>query len=100
MLSDKDAAGVAAKFGDRIDHWFCADLAGPRALPGKVLAERIAPVLPGAKMAEHESLFSTHADPAQAFAAARERASENDRIVVFGSFLTVASVLQALGRSV
>src|SRR5690606_8181031 len=38
------------------------------------------------------------ADPAAAFAAARERAGEGDRIVVFGSFLTVASVLQSLGR--
>ena len=42
--------------------------------------------------------MSAYADPALAFAAARERAGENDRIVVFGSFLTVASVLQSLGR--
>jgi dihydrofolate synthase/folylpolyglutamate synthase len=31
--------------------------------------------------------------PADAFARAQERAAVNDRIVVFGSFLTVADVL-------
>jgi dihydrofolate synthase/folylpolyglutamate synthase len=34
--------------------------------------------------------------PADAYRAARERAGENDRIVAFGSFLTVAGVLHAI----
>jgi dihydrofolate synthase/folylpolyglutamate synthase len=33
--------------------------------------------------------------PAQAYANALSRAGENDRIVVFGSFLTVAGVMAA-----
>jgi dihydrofolate synthase/folylpolyglutamate synthase len=35
------------------------------------------------------------ASPAEAFAAARERAAPEDRILVFGSFLTVADVMRA-----
>jgi dihydrofolate synthase/folylpolyglutamate synthase len=38
------------------------------------------------------------AAPAAAFAAAQESAAENDRIAVFGSFLTVADVLAAIQR--
>ena len=100
MLSDKDVEGVIAKFGSKVDHWFCADLQGPRGLPGQALAERIEAQRRDREDAPTGDLTSAHADPAQAFAAARERANDNDRIIVFGSFLTVASVLQALGRSV
>jgi dihydrofolate synthase/folylpolyglutamate synthase len=36
------------------------------------------------------------ASPASAFAAALSRANENDKIVVFGSFLTVGEVIEWL----
>ena len=98
MLNDKDLAGVLAKLGTRIDHWFCAGLPGPRGGSGERLAERVAAGLPAAPAGAEAPGVSAYPDPAQAFAAARERAGENDRIVVFGSFLTVASVLQSLGR--
>lgn len=98
MLNDKDLAGVLAKLGTRIDHWFCAGLPGPRGGSGEHLAERVAAGLPAAPAGAEAPGVSAYPDPAQAFAAARERAGENDRIVVFGSFLTVASVLQSLGR--
>lgn len=98
MLNDKDLAGVLAKLGTRIDHWFCAGLPGPRGGTGERLAEQVAAGLPAAPAGAEAPGVSAYADPAQAFAAARERAGENDRIVVFGSFLTVASVLQSLGR--
>jgi dihydrofolate synthase/folylpolyglutamate synthase len=38
---------------------------------------------------------SIFADPGAAYANAMSRAGENDRIVVFGSFLTVAGVMAA-----
>lgn len=98
MLSDKDVAGVAAKFGNKFDHWFCTDLGGPRGLSGAALVTRLEQALGKSRAEDQSPLFSTYADPAQAYAAAAERANENDRIVVFGSFLTVAAVLQALGR--
>lgn len=43
---------------------------------------------------------SSFDNPVQAFTEARKQASENDRILVFGSFSTVGPVLQHLGRQV
>jgi len=98
MLNDKDLAGVVAKLGTRIDYWYCAGLPGARGTAGEDLAAHVAAALPPVPAGGESPGITAYADPAQAFAAARERAGENDRIVVFGSFLTVASVLQALGR--
>ncbi|WP_313701216.1 bifunctional tetrahydrofolate synthase/dihydrofolate synthase [Achromobacter sp.] len=98
MLNDKDLAGVVAKLGSRIDYWYCAGLPGPRGAAGQALADQVAAALPPLPAGSESPGIQAYADPAQAFAAARERAGENDRIAVFGSFLTVASVLQALGR--
>ena len=42
---------------------------------------------------------TTFANPADAFANAMSRAGENDRIVVFGSFYTVAGVMAARKHS-
>ncbi|OZI63698.1 bifunctional tetrahydrofolate synthase/dihydrofolate synthase [Bordetella genomosp. 1] len=98
MLSDKDLAGVVAKFGSRVDHWYCAGLSGPRGTTGEALAHDVQALLPKVAEGAEGPTVAAYADPAAAFAAAREKAGENDRIVVFGSFLTVAAVLQALGR--
>ena len=98
MLNDKDLAGVVAKFGTRVDHWYCAGLPGPRGNSGEGLAEQVQAQLPQVAAGAEGPSVAAFADPAAAYAAAREKAGENDRIVVFGSFLTVAAVLQALGR--
>jgi len=98
MLNDKDIDGVIAKLGSRIDHWYCAGLPGPRGGSGESLAGHVAAFLSSAPAGAEAPTVQACADPAAAFAAARERAGEGDRIVVFGSFLTVASVLQSLGR--
>jgi dihydrofolate synthase/folylpolyglutamate synthase len=39
-----------------------------------------------------------HSSPTEALAAVQKMAGENDRIVAFGSFLTVAEMLTALHR--
>ena len=88
MLADKDREGVCAALQDRIDEWHAADLPGPRAASAAQLAEAIK------KSAARGTVFM-HASPRAAYAAARERTNENDRIVVFGSFLTVADILAA-----
>lgn len=86
MLSDKDVEGVAALLKNRIDHWTLASLPGPRGLSAAGLAERLAVVGIDAKGRCFDS-------PAQAFDAVRKAADESDRIIVFGSFFTVADVL-------
>jgi dihydrofolate synthase/folylpolyglutamate synthase len=40
-----------------------------------------------------QSSIAPHASPREGLAAARQRAGPDDRILVFGSFLTVADVL-------
>ena len=91
MLGDKDIAGVVELVKGRIDYWHLTSLPGPRGTSADQLAE----VLAAAGI--NEGVF-LHASPAEAFAAARGQAGENDRIVVFGSFLTVTDVMQSLNR--
>jgi dihydrofolate synthase / folylpolyglutamate synthase len=79
MLRDKDIGGVLRTLAPRITRWHLASLGGPRAASADELSRFV-----------HGECF---ASPAQAFAAALERAGENDKIVVFGSFLTVGEVL-------
>jgi dihydrofolate synthase/folylpolyglutamate synthase len=86
MLRDKDVGGVLRALVPRITHWHLASLHGPRAASAADLAAQLA-----ALRVENSSV-RLHDSPAQAFAAARERAGENDKIVVFGSFFTVGEV--------
>lgn len=89
MLGDKDAAAVAALMAGRVDHWLLADLPGPRGLGAEALE-------PAVRAAGSKGDIRCFASPAEAFAAAQKEAAEGDRIVVFGSFLTVADVLAAI----
>jgi dihydrofolate synthase/folylpolyglutamate synthase len=86
MLADKDAAGVVDALAAHVDTWFVATPDSPRALAAARLAEVIRERCPGAAV-------RAFASPADALDAARSAARENDRIVVFGSFYTVAAAL-------
>jgi len=98
MLRDKDAEAVLAKLAPRVDHWYCATLDGPRGSTGEELADIVRGVLPDNP--DETITVSSFDNPVQAFAKARELASEDDRILVFGSFSTVGPILQELGRTV
>jgi dihydrofolate synthase/folylpolyglutamate synthase len=89
MLRDKDIDGVCRVLKDRISTWFAADLSVPRGAGASVLADALA----RAGAAREVHCFK---NPLEAYAAARKRANENDRIVVFGSFHTVADVMQGI----
>jgi len=88
MLADKDIEGVAAALVARIDRWYVAPLPAPRGAS----AARVATALAAAGVAR--DAVREHASIADAFAAARSDANETDRIAAFGSFLTVAAVLE------
>ncbi len=90
MLADKDIAGVVAAVKHRIDHWLPCSLSGPRAAS----AEQLAAILETVGVGTPLPHFAT---PAEAYRHAKEAAGEGDRILVFGSFLTVAQVMQYLG---
>jgi dihydrofolate synthase/folylpolyglutamate synthase len=81
MLRDKDIDGVLRALAPRITRWHVASLPGPRGASADELARKL------------DGAAEKFESPAQAFAAAAERAGESDKIVVFGSFLTVGEVM-------
>ena len=100
MLSDKDIDAVVKHMAPRIDHWFCAGLPGPRALSAEQLALKVQGSMAGKQpLGDPEVTVSAHPSVAEALAAAHKLSKPDDRIIVFGSFLTVAGALQASGRS-
>lgn len=95
-MLDKDIEGVINHLKGKIDHWCVTDLPMPRAATAQQLKDKLleAGVEPEFKP-DAACTIETFASPSAAFANAQSRATENDRIVVFGSFLTVAGVMQA-----
>jgi dihydrofolate synthase/folylpolyglutamate synthase len=87
MLADKDMAAVVRALRARIDRWFVATLPGPRGAAATLLRD----VLLASGV--DATCVRTYDDVPAALAAARAAAGEADRIVVFGSFLTVAAAL-------
>lgn len=89
MLRDKDIDSVFQLMRERIGHWLLCDLPGPRAASAAELAARLA-------ASQADSSSWKFASVAEAMQLAREQAGENDRIIVFGSFLTVAAAMRVL----
>lgn len=89
MLSDKDIAGVLAVVSREIDTWWVAGIPQTRGLPHDQLAGIVRAALPQASVNSAVTIE-------QAYAQACQSVNENDRIVAFGSFYTVADVLRIL----
>jgi dihydrofolate synthase/folylpolyglutamate synthase len=92
MLADKDVRGVVDAMRARIDRWFVAGLPGARG--GGPQAVRDALLAAGVRADD----IRMHDDVASAFRAAREAATAADRIVAFGSVLTVAAAHAAVSH--
>ena len=92
MLADKDIAGALRTLRGKIDVWLLASLPDtPRGASADVLRKAVA------GLGGQVELFAV---PQEAFSRAVGLAGENDRIITFGSFHTVAAVMRALsGRS-
>lgn len=88
MMQDKDIAGVIAQLAGNVDDWYVASPALSRAASAAYLADVIRTQCPAAKI-------TCHASVAQAWNAACKEAGEDDRILAFGSFYTVAEVMAA-----
>jgi len=91
MLADKDIAGALAALNGKVDRWHLAGLDVPRGAPAVALAAAVE----AGKLGGDVACF---ASPQEAFASAAKLAGENDRILAFGSFYTVAAVMRALNR--
>jgi dihydrofolate synthase/folylpolyglutamate synthase len=89
MLADKDLDGVVAALVQRVTRWHLASLPGPRGA-------RAAQLEAALERCGVQAPARAHADPLAAFRAAREDAGDDDKIVVFGSFLTVGAIAAEL----
>ncbi|MGV7196143.1 bifunctional tetrahydrofolate synthase/dihydrofolate synthase [Xanthomonas axonopodis] len=87
-LADKDAVGVVEAVAGQVDRWTLAGLQGARAQSAQALQQR----LQGTAAVQ----AACHADVAHALRAVLAAARPGDRVLVFGSFLTVADALTAL----
>jgi dihydrofolate synthase/folylpolyglutamate synthase len=83
MLRDKDIGGVVRAVAPRITRWHLATLPGARGADAADLLNVLA-------RENIRTPCQVHQSVAAALAAARNEAGEIDKIVVFGSFLTVA----------
>jgi dihydrofolate synthase / folylpolyglutamate synthase len=92
VLRDKDIAGVLRAMAPRVTRWHFVSLSGPRAAAAEDL-ERNLRAFDAATPAEKFPAVDA------ALAAAQERAGEDDKIVVFGSFLTVGEAMAWLKKS-
>ena len=92
IMADKDIGSVITALLPRVDRWYIASLPPPRGATAQDLRLRLeaAGVAPAA--------IRDFNDPASAYRAAREVVAEADRIIVFGSFLTVAAALALTDR--
>jgi dihydrofolate synthase / folylpolyglutamate synthase len=87
IMADKDIDAVIAAVAPRIDRWRVATLPLPRGATASALRDRLAA---GGVATDRIRIFES---PELAYRDARDAATDADRIVVFGSFLTVAAVL-------
>ncbi len=87
-MSDKDLTHMLARVAPLVDRWYFTDLPTSRAARATDL-QACWEGLAGQK----GNLAGTHASPDEALQAAVAAADPADRIVVFGSFLTVGGVL-------
>jgi dihydrofolate synthase/folylpolyglutamate synthase len=87
MLADKDIVGTVQVIKERIDDWYIAALPVKRGTPIDILEEALT-------KAEVKNSKTYH-DVIHAYHAAIAEAKTGDRIVVFGSFYTVAAVMAA-----
>jgi dihydrofolate synthase/folylpolyglutamate synthase len=88
MLKDKDIAGVIRAAAPHVDEWLVSGIEGPRGADAALIRAE----LTRAGVFESVSAYGSVAD---AYHQACGRAAQNDRIVVFGSFHTVAAVMAA-----
>jgi dihydrofolate synthase/folylpolyglutamate synthase len=95
-LGDKDIGGIVAPLQASIDSWhvFGLDARSARGISGAELAERLRAIL------GTEARLAVHDSAGKAFDAARHATGPADRILVFGSFLSVAAVCADAGLNV
>jgi dihydrofolate synthase / folylpolyglutamate synthase len=89
MLADKDIAQVVRELSSQINIWYLADTHNPRGAKAQDLQLYLQPQT-------ENGLTKCFDNVASALRTACIEASKNDRIIVFGSFYTVADAIEVL----
>ncbi len=89
MLADKDIAQVVNALTPQIACWYLADSQSLRGATAKTLASYLKPQIEAGIAKEYPCVTD-------ALHAACKEANKNDRIIVFGSFYTVADAIDVL----
>ncbi len=86
FMADKAIPQMLELLAHTFDHWYTGDLPLPRAMKGSRLADLL----------RRQIQATTFSEPTicEAFRRALDEAAPDDRIVVFGSFVTVAQTLR------
>lgn len=86
MLKDKDIDGTLAQLAEVVDCWFLASLPGERGAEASILQGAL----------EKQSLgpYSCYDNALDALSAAKQQSCDDTLIIIFGSFVTIAAVMQ------
>lgn len=86
MLKDKDLTQALLPLTTCVDEWHLVSLPGVRGAASELLAAALQGVAPAARAVQHPEL-------AEAYRQVLATAAQQDLVVVFGSFVTVAGIL-------
>lgn len=92
MLADKDIAAVLQPMLGLVDYWYPVTRHETRGAKAASLLEALT--------AQGQEVASSYNSVSEALASARAQARPGDRVVVFGSFYTVADAMAALSSTV
>jgi dihydrofolate synthase/folylpolyglutamate synthase len=92
MLADKDIAGVVSWLSPLVNEWFVASLDVPRGASADVLAAQL-------RNTSAQTKVNVFPNVVSAFRQACLGMNENDRIIAFGSFYTVAEMMRVLPKT-
>jgi len=90
VMSDKDIEGVIRPMLGIVDYWHCVNLPSPRAATAQQIQQILEKL--GVKNT-NESGVTSHLTVDEAYQKTSEQIGQNDRMVIFGSFLTVSAVM-------
>lgn len=90
MLKDKDMAGVIRELAPHVDVWMVGGIDAPRGASASELVSVL-------RQEQCGGQIKSFATVTEALHHACKEAGENDRIIAFGSFYTVAEVMRARG---
>ena len=95
-MADKDIVGVMSAMRNVVDHWHLCDLPSTRAASATQLQ---ACLLQTGFTADAEHSVQTHNSVQQALSQLSTQVPASDRIVIFGSFVTVEQALLGMPRA-